>query len=344
MRDKVLEWSSKNRNRILIYACALIHIIYLIFFLIIGVRALAGINVLSVLFYYYMLFSKKSASQGAMVACYFEILLFTIGSSIVTHGLGSFLYLDICMIAIIFYLAPDFKVPRIVLQLIGLAVALFLLVIGRVTDIIFLSSYERVQKYELLICGANLLVAVVTMVFVSYLYTYELRKARIEAEFNMNHDYLTGLYNRRYFHQYMGETANVKPEYVMVMADIDNFKKLNDFYGHDLGDEVLTTVSECLKNSVRDVDMAVRWGGEEFVLFLNGITKETAVRMMELIQNEIRAIRIPSKRHDVSVTMTFGVAGSRKFYSYEDIIKIADLRLYYGKMHGRDCIVSEDLD
>lgn len=344
MKDRFLAWGSKNRNRIFLYACALIHLAYLIFFIIIGVNGMAMINVASVLFYAYGIFSRKPATQGTMVACYFEVLLFTVLSSIVTHGLGDFIFLDICMITIIFYLAPDYKVSRILLQMIGLGVAFFSLTIGCVTDVIFVNSFERVSRYETLISSANLVISVMTTVFVSYLYTYELRKAQVVAEFNVNHDYLTGLFNRRYFHQYMLADGNVKSGYVIVMGDIDDFKSVNDFYGHDVGDEVLVRVCACLKNHVGDSDLAVRWGGEEFILFFNGETKENAIKIMEQVQEEIHSIRIPTKRRDLSVTMTFGVAGSRKFYTYEDIVKRADLRLYYGKRNGKDCIVSEDMD
>jgi len=344
MKDRFLGWGSKNRNRIFLYACAFIHLAYLIFFVVIRVDMLAVVNVGSVIFYAYMIFSRRSASQGAMVACYFEVLLFTVLSSAITHGLGDFIFLDICMITIIFYLAPDFKVPRIILQLIGLIVAFFSLIIGRVSNVVFERSFEHVSRYETLICCTNLFISVMTTVFVSYLYTYELRKAQVEADFNVNHDYLTGLCNRRFFHQYMMKEGNVKPNYVIVMGDIDNFKNVNDFYGHDVGDDVLVRISGCLKNYVGDYDMAVRWGGEEFVLLFNGGTKEDVIKIMQRVQNEIHGIRIPTKRRDLSVTMTFGVAESRKPYNYEDIIKMADLRLYYGKRNGKDCIISEDME
>lgn len=344
MKDRFLGWGSKNRNRIFLNACALVHLAYLIFFAIIRVDMLAVINVISVIFYAYMIFSRRSTTQGAMVACYFEVLLFTVLSSVITHGMGDFIFLDICMITIIFYLAPDFKVPRIILQFIGLAVAFFSLIIGRVSDIVFVNSFERVSRFETLICCANLFISVMTTVFVSYLYTYELRKAQVEADFNVNHDYLTGLFNRRFFHQYMMKDGNLKPSYVIVMGDIDNFKNVNDFYGHDVGDEVLVRVGGCLKNYVGNSDLAVRWGGEEFILLFNGEKKESVIKIMERARDEIHGLRIPTKRRDLAVTMTFGIAESRKFYTYEDIIKIADLRLYYGKRNGKDCIISEDKD
>ncbi|MCD7836314.1 MAG: GGDEF domain-containing protein [Lachnospiraceae bacterium] len=343
MKDRFLGWGSRNRNNIFLYACAVIHLVYLVFFAVIHVNMLVALNIFSVTFYAYMIFSRKSATQGAMVACYFEVLFFTALSSLITHGLGDFIFLDICMITIIFYLAPDFKVPRIILQLIGLLAAFFSLIIGRVSNVIFEASFQGVSRYETLICCTNLFISVVTTVFVSYLYTYELRKAQIEADFNVNHDYLTGLFNRRFFHDYMMKDGNVKPDYVIVMGDIDNFKGVNDFYGHDVGDEVLVRVSECLKKYVSDSDMAVRWGGEEFVLFFNGVSKEKVIEIMEDARDELHGIRIPTRRRELSVTMTFGIAAARRFYTYEDIIKLADLRLYYGKRNGKDCIISTDV-
>lgn len=76
MKDRFLGWGSRNRNNIFLYACAVIHLVYLVFFAVIHVNMLVALNIFSVTFYAYMIFSRKSATQGAMVACYFEVLFF----------------------------------------------------------------------------------------------------------------------------------------------------------------------------------------------------------------------------------------------------------------------------
>ena len=97
---------------------------------------------------------------------------------------------------------------------------------------------------------------------------------RIKFEEMAMHDKLTNLYNRRMFLEIFKQTltrmkrSNIYS--VIIMADIDHFKKLNDKYGHNTGDLVLKTVASVIKNSIRESDISCRWGGEEFIILLPG--------------------------------------------------------------------------
>ena len=336
------KWGSDNRNSIFVVMCALMHLLYFIMFTIIKVYPLSGLNIVSMSFYIYLFFSKKIYSQKAMAACYLEILLFVLLSTVCIHGLGGFVILDIGMIAAIFYLTPDFKVPRLIMQVFGLIMAIVTIIAGRWHFVVFPSTLDRVIGYDLYIIIFNICITSLMLIFATHLYTYELRKAQVEADFNVNHDYLTGLYNRRYFHQFIKLPGMADKPYIVVMGDIDNFKKINDVYGHDIGDEVLENISRCFQKSVRKTDMAVRWGGEEFLIFFPNTTMDKACMIMERIQNSIRSLFIPTKKGDLSVTMTFGVADKKNYRNYEDVIQVADLRMYYRKRNGKNCVVSKD--
>lgn len=157
-----------------------------------------------------------------------------------------------------------------------------------------------------------------------------------------NMDPLTKLYNRRYIdgvlaakYEELHQTGDI---FGIIIADIDDFKKVNDTYGHDAGDEVLVRVAEILKKSVRDNDYVCRWGGEEFLVIIAGnkqITSDVAERMRKSIMKEV----IKLDEADISITMTFGVTESTPGYTVEKLINIADENLYKGKNNGKNQVV-----
>lgn len=141
-------------------------------------------------------------------------------------------------------------------------------------------------------------------------------------------DELTSLLNRR-------ALTTTKDKYeAVVLGDIDFFKKINDNYGHDVGDVVLKKVAQILQSSIRDDDLAIRWGGEEFVLLLKNCSEEDAIKKA----NEIRE-KIQNSGFEFPTTMSFGVT-FHKEAPLQDAVKEADLALYYSKEHGRNQVTS----
>ena len=123
------------------------------------------------------------------------------------------------------------------------------------------------------------------------------------------------------------------------MGDIDNFKKVNDTYGHDFGDEVLKAVAAALKKSTRDDDVVCRWGGEEFLIAINGNRKIT-IDVAERMRTAVSEIRIPAGNDVISVTMTFGVTESIPGFNADKLVGIADENLYKGKTSGKNKVVA----
>lgn len=169
-------------------------------------------------------------------------------------------------------------------------------------------------------------------------------------------DELTGIPSRRAMQQYV-QTLGSK--YVVVMSDIDFFKKFNDTYGHDVGDQVLKLVASRL-NKVKGGGRAFRYGGEEFTLIFARKTIEQVMPHVEAIRAEIEAYKMvlrdknrPEKgkqqrnnsnkqnANTVSVTCSFGVAAkSRELSDFQDVMKQADIALYAAKEAGRNCVKS----
>ncbi|TLY79517.1 MAG: GGDEF domain-containing protein [Gammaproteobacteria bacterium] len=150
-------------------------------------------------------------------------------------------------------------------------------------------------------------------------------------------DSLTGLPNRgRAEEQVRGLNAEGKA-FALVLADLDHFKRLNDSRGHEAGDQALRIFAETLQLSLRDGDMAARWGGEEFILILarSGAVdgREVADRVRAKLAERLLAGSIPT------FTASFGIADTTMSPRLEELLRLADEALYCAKEAGRDCAV-----
>jgi diguanylate cyclase (GGDEF)-like protein len=126
----------------------------------------------------------------------------------------------------------------------------------------------------------------------------------------------------------------------IVMMDIDDFKHVNDTFGHDVGDVVLVGLADIIRDEVRAGDYSCRWGGEEFLLFANGPRNEVQ-SVAERILERLRNTQFEDKKGGTfSVTLTAEVAEFRYGAQLRNVIDAADKRLYYGKTHGKNQVVS----
>lgn len=158
-------------------------------------------------------------------------------------------------------------------------------------------------------------------------------------------DDLTKLLNRRgmkrilnfEYHRMQREYSNC---YTILLFDIDNFKLVNDRYGHLTGDEVLKQISRLATKVLRRCDSCSRWGGEEFLILLpNTDNKEAtfvARKLLDLVANH----KFHSACHDIKITITAGLATGGKEHTIDEIIHQADLCLYEGKRKGRNRIIT----
>lgn len=345
--EKFLEWSSANKNKIFLYACLVIHFIYVGIFIPNKCWELAIVNLASVIFYItaiIILKVRKNAST-LITLSYFEILIFSVLSEFIAGGHFGFILFTVGMVAVIFYLLPnEYSSKRYLIQFIGVLATAIIFVIDNLGIVVFPHIQRRLMEISLPLRTYNTVIAVGTVVYVSCLYMRELDKTRAKLHHNVNHDMLTGLYNRRFFEETMREKKNqLDISYAIVMFDIDDFKKVNDTYGHETGDRVIECVARCLKKNMGENDIAVRWGGEEFVLFFPNVDTNFAERKTIQIQNDIRRSVIECQANKVCVTTTAGIAVDVDIKNYENVIRIADERLYYGKRHGKNCHIKEDI-
>ncbi|AZP11373.1 tetratricopeptide repeat-containing diguanylate cyclase [Undibacterium parvum] len=206
------------------------------------------------------------------------------------------------------------------------------------------------------ILGAVLTVMVGIFVFLMYRrvkkVNEQLQQVNTQLEFHAVRDQLTGLHNRRSFVELMKSRAalgnaerraeSVDNPDCLILLDIDLFKHINDTWGHAAGDSVLTDIAARLKKSVRDSDMVLRWGGEEFLIYS---PKSNPAQITRLVDRVLRAIGdTPVKVGDlqIPVTVTAGFISlpfsgvPETACDWEKTLQIADMALYLGKAHGRN--------
>ena len=156
-------------------------------------------------------------------------------------------------------------------------------------------------------------------------------------------DALTGLMNRRagekYFEQIRRAAMRDGFFVNVVMGDIDFFKKVNDTYGHDAGDEVLKALAAQFKEFMEGKGAAIRWGGEEFLFVLVDMNGDDAYLAMENLCRQIGKLPIRAADQELHVTMTFGVEECGREQTMEDVLEAADRKLYMGKARGRNQVV-----
>jgi len=154
-------------------------------------------------------------------------------------------------------------------------------------------------------------------------------------------DPLTGLLNRRGFHLVLSESmfpVNGTCSAVAII-DLDDFKKINDTYGHACGDHVLKEVSRLVADRTRQGDIACRWGGEEFLVFYSSADEASLSEIANRIRQTVADHMYLFEGHYLTVTVTIGFSPCRNISDFAACLNRADDALYYGKKKGKNQVV-----
>ncbi len=154
-----------------------------------------------------------------------------------------------------------------------------------------------------------------------------------------NTDFLTGLYNHGYFQQKFKELfLNFEEKQIsLLFVDIDNFKLVNDTYGHDIGDKVLKELAKVFRTAIRDNDILARYGGEEFAIILPETNSKIAKNIANRLLAKVREHTIVTKAVPLNITVSIGIATKTKdTLTPKDMIVAADRALYYAKNTGKN--------
>ncbi len=161
-------------------------------------------------------------------------------------------------------------------------------------------------------------------------------------------DDLTGLYNRRYFMEKLKQQKALSErnnlDFVIVYCDLDHFKHINDTFGHHTGDAVLIKFSEIIKTSIREIDYAARFGGEEFVCLLVDTDLANAIKVTERIRESLESYNFNDIAPSLLATVSIGIANYQEFNTIQETLMGADNRMYRAKQLGRNRVIYSDND
>lgn len=158
-------------------------------------------------------------------------------------------------------------------------------------------------------------------------------------------DSMTGLYNRHFFKEQQprwNDSAQAGVSFCIALLDVDDFKKVNDQYGHCLGDYILCTIADIICNCCEKEDVAIRWGGEEFLVVMPQRVKKSAAVIAEQIRKVVSQYPFSYEDVEITCTVTIGIAVIDPTLSVEKNIARADASLYKGKKSGKNCMICFD--
>lgn len=201
----------------------------------------------------------------------------------------------------------------------------------------------KLQRQRLVTRLSVLIAALATALFLVLLSWHRVgvRSAR-ELAVAARTDPLTGLPNRRHLLELMREEQNRADRgglpFGLLMADLDDFKAINDLHGHDVGDAVLREVARRLRDAVREQDSVARWGGEEFLLLLPETSESGAMRLADKLRERIahEPFTVTAGQAPIDVTLTLGFSAYRPGMALDDCIRAADAVMYRGKREGKN--------
>lgn len=332
-----------------LWVAAAVHLIYLGLFCFLHVTPLVLFNLGSVLFYSLLHLPALVRRQGLVLfLVHVEVCTYVCLSVLLLGWKYGFQYLLICAAALSYFCPYRIKYIPYCFSLFEMFLFLFLR----------LYSSRSLPLYgEAILDGASVGVSVLNacMTFLmiiaasllsklsAQLYQMQMTERNRALLTIAEQDELTGLLNRRCM---MGRMKAAMDEYqacsrpfCVIIGDIDDFKKVNDTYGHDCGDYILRELALLMKTYSRQTDSICRWGGEEFLILLSGSTPEEASVLMERLRAAIEKAVFTYGGQTICVTMTLGVSSCTKSSDLHSLLVEADNRLYRGKRAGKNCVI-----
>ena len=346
--DGSIRISDKGKFITLVSCIAFVHLILISFFLHLNILTMAIYNCISFIGY---LICLRLTELVKMTAVYVyicaEVILYALLASY-TMGVdyGFTMYL-IAIVPVGFDMSFSLKnrtagiKASVIVGLLGFAA----FIVCRIFSYLYYPVYQINDPiYARLVYLFNMTCTFAMLIVYSFLFACEINAAQINlmkknSELNRlaNIDTLTGMYNRRSMHELL-KSCSENERFSVIMGDIDFFKKVNDTYGHDCGDEVLKNVAEIIKSCTDEDDYVCRWGGEE-VLIATSKTNNDVYNFAEKIRSKIETSEITHGSNNIKVTITFGISEYSKEKTIDSVITEADKKLYEGKSAGRTRVI-----
>ncbi len=257
-------------------------------------------------------------------------------------GLGIQHYLAVLLV-FVFFSKYKREAAKVIYALFLFALRLILYFYCRYNDPVVSLTPELTSAIQI----TNTFFIFLSFGLISYLFsttTQEMEGKLIEYNRKLmkqaNTDTLTGLYNRRRTMEYLEQLLKTPDTQISIcLCDIDFFKRVNDTYGHDIGDVVLKKISETFQKRLPPDTFISRWGGEEFLLIFPRLNGDETIIALETLRQKIKEIVFDGGSETFSVSLTYGLVEYDYHSDITTLLKEADEKLYLGKESGRDRIV-----
>lgn len=347
--------------KVMFSAAALMHICFLLMFYNAGTMPLVIFNILSVVLYIggvVLTFTSSKIDKhilGMTVTVYAEVSAHAFLTTLLLGFEPCFLLYStsiLPMCAFTLFSVEKKKFIRTTTIMCFINTVLIIVTLAIVNKYNALSSYpltfDEIKIMRLINVIFNLaLVFGFSFLFINQINSLlkKLSDTNDQLVYMASHDALTGLVNRRSLWDFLYSLQGSGSEFCICMGDIDNFKRTNDTFGHDCGDQVLKQVAEVIRNNIGESDIACRWGGEEILIIMISSRSENFERVSKM-RRQISELDIWHEGKPVPTTMTFGFADSSECQNQNEIdleglISLVDKRLYDGKKSGKNVVISK---
>lgn len=337
-------------SRIVLFAL-IAHITFAVLFGCINIFPMMLYNIFSLFFYIMIsLLLHKQYYNIVTASIHIEIFFFvTVTTIYLGWDLGYSLYL-IALCSLLYfcpyrnlYIPYYFSIAEILLFLmlkIYCSSHAPLYVISSETTILLIYCYNSLLCFAVIVYAA--FISNLSAVFTKQ----ELLAQNNNLQTLINHDELTQLHTRTYLKEksknFCKDSKKLSSPAFLIMADIDNFKYVNDTYGHLCGDYVLFTLAAILKTVCPSGTDIVRWGGEEFVIIMYDSSKHYVVEAIQKLRETISSYDFQFEGNKFHITMTFGISSTEEYEDFGKLLSLADERMYHGKSKGKNIVISSD--
>lgn len=345
----------RRKYQLIEFLLGLVHLMFVIYFVVLHVPIMVYYNIFIVIGYMSLVVVLQKTNAYFLVCAltFGEILVHSMLATILLGWDFGFMIYTVGLVPFAFYIGytiPDFKHHILIPATTSLIVCICYFVVKVIADqhgALLDEDYTRnmidLANYVNNVLNFLLLWAVAVLFALEINFMHKsLERENRSLERIANHDPLTHLLNRHSMNSYLKNAMKAaekkKKPFCLIMADIDDFKKVNDTYGHGFGDEVLITVANILTENVRKEDYVCRWGGEEFLILIHA-GEEIALQAANRICEDVAKSVVAQGDTKVSVTVTLGVSEYRLGDSIRRLVEKADDKLYEGKRTGKNRVV-----
>ena len=348
-----LNIASGIQYKLLTVFCIIIHSSIAIFSLCFKIYPLLIFNIVSIIIYVIGSFLIQKHTAFVTYVGFVEIILHSFICVILLGNNFGFSMYFILLIPMVYNILHSINTNRFLLKASMLSLLSFVIfvtcyVLSNIKQPLYMNdALKKVRPY---VYVANMLIVFLALSFFSILFILEtvvaynkLYNQNKQLDTIANTDPLTGLYNRRtmtkHIMDFLSDYKINKQPFSIIICDIDNFKIINDTYGHEGGDEVLRSLSRTFESLTRDKDFLCRWGGEEFLILLKNTDLYLARSIADRIRVNVENSEIIYNDNTIKITITLGVASVTEEQDYDILFKLADERLYKGKNSGKNVVV-----